>query len=349
MRVSAIGNVFYAVKTVAVSAFAACTGTPPTGLAATNITVSSADLSWQPIAGATYTVRYRKVGTVSWTTININDPTLALTGLMDGTNYEYQVLAICTGTPTAYSASFNFTTGAITYCTAGGASSANYYINNVSLSNVANPSGGATYTNFTANPALQVNMTKGIPYVFTVNANVVAYNFASVFIDYNRDGVFDPSERVLNFPVTNTATFSGSITVPNSAVITLPLRMRVLLGFAGSANAGLVAPASWVCANTNFNGEVEDYNIVVSSNLATAEIIHSTGGSQIYPNPVVDILNITKVSDKAIFEIYSVAGQLVSKGSVKKGKVNVSKLSTGNYILKVTDNEVDQSFKFIKR
>ena len=349
LRVSSIGNVFYAVKTVAVSAFAACTGTPPTALAATNITVSSADLSWQPIAGATYTVRYRKVGTVIWTTVNSNDPILALTGLMDGTNYEYQVLAICSGTPTAYSASFTFTTGAITYCSAGGASATTYFINNVSIATVVNPSGSATYSNFTTNPALQINLVKGIPNIITITGNSVAANFANVYMDYNRDGVFDASERVLNFPVTNTATFSGTIIVPNSAVITLPIRMRVMYGFAGTANLGLVAPASWVCGNTFYNGEVEDYNVVVSNNLATTEIINPKDGIQIYPNPATDILNISRVSKKAIFEIYSIAGQLLIKGSIINGKVNVSKLSIGNYILKVTDNEVDQSFKFIKR
>ncbi len=350
LRVSSIGNVFYAVKTVAVSAFLACTGTPPISLTATNITVSSADLSWQPITGATYTVRYRTVGSVAWTTVNTNTPSLSLTGILDNTNYEYQVLAICGGTPTAYSASFTFMTGALTYCAAGGASSASYYINNVSLSNIVNPSGGATYTNFTANPALQVNMTKGTPYVFKVTANVVSFNFASVFIDYNRDGVFDASERVLNFPVTNTATFTSSITVPGTAVSTLPLRMRVLLGFAGSANAGLVAPASWVCGTNNFNGEVEDYTVVVSNAGLGTENVNSLNNSvMIYPNPANDILNISKVSDAAVFEIYSVTGQLVSKGKVQDGKVAVSKLLKGNYIIKISDKELKTSMKFIKK
>jgi hypothetical protein len=61
VRVSAIGNVFYAVKSVSVTAFAPCNGNAPTSIVANNITVSSADISWAPISGATYIVRYKKV------------------------------------------------------------------------------------------------------------------------------------------------------------------------------------------------------------------------------------------------------------------------------------------------
>lgn len=349
LRVSSIGNVFYAVKSVVVGPFAACTGVPPTSLSAANITLTTADLSWQPLANATYTVRYRKVGTTIWTTVNTTNPALALTGLLDSTTYEYQVSAICSGTPTAYSASFTFTTSSLPYCAASSTTAAALYINSVNVSSVVNPSAGATYSNFTGNPALQINLIKGIPNTMTFTSNLSLENFGMVFIDYNRDGVFAASERVINFPVALTSTFTGTFTVPNSAVTTLPLRMRVVMGYAGAANVGLNAPATWVCG-TNFNdGEVEDYAVVVSNNLATTEIANTNDGIQIYPNPASDVLNITKVSDKAVYEIYSVSGQIVSRGSVKDGKVKVSQLIQGNYIIKISDKEMNTSLKFIKK
>ena len=349
LRVSAINNVFYAVNSVTVNAVTPCTGAAPTGLTANTITSTAANLSWGTVTGATYTVRYRKVGDPTWITVNTNTASYALSSLTPGTNYEYQVLAICNASSSPYSPSFNFTTVNVVYCTAAGVSSATYFINNMSLGTVVNPSGGATYTDYTTNSALQINLTKGLPYTITIGGSTLAANFASVFIDYNLDGTFDATERVLNFPVTNTAVFTGSITVPSSAVTNVPLRMRILFGFAGAANLGLVAPVAWVCGNTYYNGEVEDYNIVALNNLSTSDISENSSGIQIYPNPTSDILNITKVSDKANYEIYSVAGQILRKGTVKDGKIVVRDLITGYYILKITDKDVEKSFKFIKR
>lgn len=97
IRVSAIGNVFYAVKSVAVSAFATCNGNAPTSIVASNLTVSSADTSWAPIAGATYIVRYKKVSETTWITINTSSINISLSNLLDGTAYEFQVAAVCSG------------------------------------------------------------------------------------------------------------------------------------------------------------------------------------------------------------------------------------------------------------
>ncbi len=74
-----------------------------------------------------------------------------------------------------------------------------------------------------------------------------------------------------------------------------------------------------------------------------------TNSFSIYPNPVDDILNITKVSNKAVYEIYGVSGQLLNKGSIKNGKVVVSDLIKGNYIIKITDQEMSSTLKFIKK
>ena len=81
--------------------------------------------------------------------------------------------------------------------------------------------------------------------------------------------------------------------------------------------------------------------------LGTAEVAQNQ--FSIYPNPVSDVLNITKVSDKATFEIYGVTGQMIKKGDVKDGKVVVSELLKGNYIIKISDKEVSNNLKFIKK
>ncbi|MFP3600043.1 T9SS type A sorting domain-containing protein, partial [Chryseobacterium sp. SIMBA_029] len=50
--------------------------------------------------------------------------------------------------------------------------------------------------------------------------------------------------------------------------------------------------------------------------LGTSEVNKKDNNFGIYPNPVNDILNITKVSHKATFEIHNAVGQIVKKGSI---------------------------------
>lgn len=83
--------------------------------------------------------------------------------------------------------------------------------------------------------------------------------------------------------------------------------------------------------------------------LGTSEVNKKDNNFGIYPNPVNDILNITKVSHKATFEIHNAVGQIVKKGSIDNNKVNVVELLKGNYIITVKDNNISESFKFIKK
>ncbi|MCP4457809.1 MAG: S8 family serine peptidase [Cytophagales bacterium] len=90
----------------------ACNATTPTGLAASNVTNTTASLNWNAVSGATYDVRFREVGTTTWTTGAITGTSTSLTGLSSGVQYEAQVRSVCPDNSTsAYSASTNFTTG----------------------------------------------------------------------------------------------------------------------------------------------------------------------------------------------------------------------------------------------
>lgn len=70
---------------------------------------------------------------------------------------------------------------------------------------------------------------------------------------------------------------------------------------------------------------------------------------QIYPNPAVDILNITKVTARASFEIHNTVGQLVSKGNVNDNKVHISNLEKGVYFITVKEGQINKTVKFIKK
>lgn len=86
----------------------ASSGSAPAGLNATNITASSASLSWGAVSGATtYTVQYKTSVSSTWITAgNTSSTTYNLSGLTAGTAYNWQVKTDCSN----YSTPANFTT-----------------------------------------------------------------------------------------------------------------------------------------------------------------------------------------------------------------------------------------------
>ncbi|GAA4271608.1 hypothetical protein GCM10022258_09020 [Aquimarina gracilis] len=89
----------------------------PSGFSATNVQSVSATLSWQATTGATYDVRYRTIGSTSWTLVSSNNNTINITGLAPLTNYEAQVRSNCAGgNSSPYSTSVNFSTTEVPAC-----------------------------------------------------------------------------------------------------------------------------------------------------------------------------------------------------------------------------------------
>jgi len=90
------------------------------------------------------------------------------------------------------------------------------------------------------------------------------------------------------------------------------------------------------------------FNVVQTSFLGISEA-EQKGNFAVYPNPANDVLNITRISNKAIFEIYNAAGQLVKAGKIENNQVKVSGLSEGFYVIKIKDGNITGSSKFIKK
>lgn len=346
IRISSIGNIFYAIKQVLVTAAAPCSSAAPTNITAGVVTSSSATISWNPSVGATYVVRYKKVTESVWQQTTASGNAVTLSGLEEGTKYDLQVLTVCSGTPGAYSTNNQFVTASsLTYCPLTSADSSDEYISNVTLANVNNNTGASTYTDY------GLDATKTIHLVSGATGNTVSITKAwtgntysegvRVWIDFNRNGVFDTSELVLNSSPNTTPTVSATFTVPTSAVQNKMLKMRVALRYNNSAAA---------CTSYDY-GEVEDYNVLVTPTvLSTNDVSGPKNDIQIYPNPVSDILNITKVSDKASYKIYSAAGQLVRQGNINDGKINVSELVKGGYVITIEEKGKDLfTSKFIKK
>lgn len=346
IRISSIGNIFYAIKQVLVTAAAPCSSAAPTNIIANGITLSSANISWNPSIGATYIVRYKKVTESVWQQITSSGSLATITGLEEGTKYDLQVMTVCSGTPGVYSANTQFVTASnLSYCTNNSADASDEYISNVTLANINNSTGASTYTDYGLDATKTINLVSGstgntvsVTKTWTGSTYLEGVN---VWIDFNRNGVFDPAELVLSSAPSTTPTVSATFTVPTSAVQNKLLKMRVALRYNGSADA---------CTPYDY-GEVEDYNVFITSTvLGTNDVAGPKNDIQIYPNPVSDILNITKVSDKASYKIYSTAGQLVRQGNIIDGKINVSELIKGGYIITVEEKGKDLfTSKFIKK
>jgi len=85
----------------------------PSGLAASSITTTTATLGWSAVSGAvSYNVQYRLVGATTWTTTTSTTTSRAITGLVAGSSYEFQVQAVCSTSTGTFSGSTGFTTTA---------------------------------------------------------------------------------------------------------------------------------------------------------------------------------------------------------------------------------------------
>lgn len=349
VRISAIGNVFYAIAPVTVSAIVACDGTAPAGLNVTGVTTASAVVAWDPIASATYIVRYKKATDATWTEVPVSTNTYTMTNLDEGTAYNVQVASVCSGTTGTYTAVTNFTTLMLQYCTLTSTNSSDEYISNVTITaegaaGVNSSSGASTYTNYSSDPARLVRLAKG------TNNNTISvtkawsgttYNEAvTVWIDFDRSGTFDDDEFVMSTSGDKTTPVTDTFSVPADAYSgDKPVGMRVALKFS--------TPQMTPCGSYTY-GEVEDYAVMISSTLGVNDNVKASA-VQVYPNPAIDLLNVTKVSDKASYTIYNMAGQAVSKGKVTNGKVQVSQLEKGVYMISVDNNGQINQVKFIKK
>ncbi len=253
-----------------------CNANVPTGLAASNVGSSTATLSWDTVTAATYDLRYRVVGTTTWTTNAIAGISSSLSGLSVLTQYETQVRSKCSGgSNSAYSASVNFTTTDVqlNYCASASTNVNDEFISRVQLGTIDNASGAQFYSDFTG---ISTNLTQSTQYTINITPTWTGtlYNEGyAVWIDYNKDGDFtDAGEQVLSQSPTQTTPVSGNFTVPTGTGIG-STRMRVTMSY----NA---IPTS--CQSFTF-GEVEDYtvNLMTAAPDTTAPVITLIGASTI--------------------------------------------------------------------
>ncbi|RKT00925.1 GEVED domain-containing protein [Chryseobacterium defluvii] len=319
---------------------------PPPGLTITTLTPTSAVVVWDPFPGATYILRYRKVGIPSWTTIAVPTNTYTLTNLVELTKYEMQVANVCSGTPGNFTPPYYFTTPTVIYCQMSGQSSATDYISKVTVKpngkpNMENASVASNYTDYSGNPATFIELIQGSTgNQISIEKTVTNEAGVAVWIDFDRSGTFDPNERIVAAGPNTTTPITGTFNVPANAFVSMTDYKYVVMRVA-MQRGGI--PVN--CTSFPY-GEVEDYTVRIS------KLPVATGLNQddimIYPNPVSSVLYVKNISKKAQYKIYNAAGQLVANGILLNNQINVSKLINGVYVIDIEDVKGNVQKKFIK-
>ncbi len=339
--------------TVNFGAAAACS--VPTGLSASNITSSSATLSWAAVSGATgYSVRVRATGTTTWTTSTVTGTSSNITGLTASKQYEFQVSSTCASGSSAYTASQNFTTAAaiVSYCTSKGSNATYEWIDLVQFGGFTKTS--ASDGGYKDNTSITANVVRGSSNTIYMSAGFAATAYTEywkIWIDYNQDGDFDDAgEQVVSGSSASSGTLSATFTIPTTATLGVT-RMRVSMKY----NAAQTA-----CETFSY-GEVEDYSVNITSTLtgvAAAQSVQATTlGNEVapqmavYPNPATDHLQVAIPAGKATVRVLNMTGAEVLQARVKggKGSLNIASLPTGIYMLEVHDGQKIIHQRFVKQ
>ncbi len=303
----------------------------PSGLYASNITAATAKLNWSAASGATaYSVRFKATASSLWVTGNTSGNSWSISGLAQGTQYEFQVKTSCETSSSAYSSSALFSTAS------SGCSDA-FEPNDNRTTAVRLPSGlsgqaqisSATdadwyrFGNTSSKRNIKITLTD-----LPANYNVALYSSSGVLL---RQSV-------------NTGTGSETITYNNGSLGTYYV---YVYGYSGAfsssqcyALAVQLSSSTYRVGNENARLDKEDQNFI----------------ERIYPNPADAYLIVEFASETECLldcKIFDINGKTVlsSEYSISAGKnelaLNTTSLSNGVYLLRVHDGKNIHSRRFL--
>ncbi|MGI9583318.1 reprolysin-like metallopeptidase [Chryseobacterium sp. RRHN12] len=362
LRVSAVGNIFYAVSpAVTVGSAPTSSTASPTGVSAidTEIFKTSARISWNSVPGATYSVNYRKAGTVNWSNVLSQANSAVLNNLEDETNYEVQVAAVVNSVPGTFSNNYTFKTKGlktgVDYCLLNSGSPYLGAILKVAVANIDYTDATArSYKDLSEDPTKIVNLTQGNTYTISPRiGNLLQSGMQvnlSVWVDYNRNGTFEASERVAQTsgasPTGNVGMGNLNFTVPaNTYSGDKLLRMRIVGKFFNTAPDD-------VCGELESQaGGIMDLPVKITANtLAVRETADTkSSGISVYPNPADTFVEVKNFKGKGDYKIYSADGRLVQEGKIDGQKINVASLVKGMYVITIKDDKNTYNTKLIKK
>ena len=258
----------------------------PTNLASSNLSLSSATISWNATSGATsYNLQYKPASSSTWSVVNTTNTFVTLSGMSPSTEYNVRVQSICGVIHGEFTSMITFKTLS-EYCISKG-KSANYeWIKRVNLGTIDRISGkDAGYFNASN---LITDVVKGSSYTINYQSGTSGSSgtlYWRIWIDFNNNNSFeDAGEMIVSLASASTGLLSSTFTIPSSAVLA-KVRMRVSLKYSGYSTS---------CLSFSY-GEVEDYsiNILSSGGLVYLESEkEKIENIKLYPNPFTNNFNL---------------------------------------------------------
>ena len=211
----------------------------------------------------------------------------------------------------------------------------------------------------------------------TITPNLIG-EYVHYLIRFENTGT-SPARNIVVTDIIDLTKFDISTLIPNSSSHSFVTKISegnkvefifegINLPFDDANNDGYIAfkikTKPTLVVGDSFTNEANiyfDYNFPILTNKATSKF-QTTLGTQdfefsnyftLYPNPVKDVLNITATQSVEIqsLAIYDILGQLVIAVPNAKSvsTIDVSKLRTGNYFVKVKSDKGSSNMKFIKQ
>ena len=221
--------------------------------------------------------------------------------------------------------------------------------------NDATACNGSGYEDCTALPGGSCSLSAGTTYTATVKTGYTEMS-CQIWIDFNNDGIFQPSESVGGISTFGWGTGSSPaiLTIPASAAAGT-FRMRIVgdwyvapggISYVASTSTASIPPCP--AADVNY-GDARDYSVTILSPLSTAQL--AVGTIEIFPNPATDELTI-KMDNGAYttFTITNSVGQQIQHQSLTatQTKVDVSGLPAGLYYITLMGDNGSKVAKFVK-
>jgi len=222
---------------------------------------------------------------------------------------------------------------------------------------ISNADFGSVLVDETATVA---NVTPDLTYTIEVAGNTYG-NFDTdivAFIDWNQNDILDDSGEVYSIgTITNSTGSDGTtvtmnITVPIEAV-TGTTRIRITKTYQDADSPAEIDPCGIL-----FNpfgqgifpgfGQALDFTLDIAS-LSVDEF--EINALSVYPIPTKDILNINYKSVLSAVKIYNLLGQEVYTENISSAalQVDLSRLTTGTYIVRLVAEEGQHNFKILKQ
>jgi len=276
-----------------------------------------------------------------------------LSGLAANTTYYARAYAI-NAQGTSYGSQVSFTTSAstVSYCASKGSNSSYEWIDLVQFAGINRTSGNdGGYKDMTS---LQATVARGTAYTIYFSAGFASTAYTeywAVWIDYNKNGTFEDTEKAASGSSSSSGTLSASITIPTTATLGVT-RMRVSMKYNAAPTA---------CETFSY-GEVEDYSVNITSGTSAPStdnpFAEELGNEKvdiftIYPNPAAEKLNVVLngIEGEVSARIYDMRGAVVKFQMLtdRNNTIEINDLAPGVYMISVDDEKQPITKQFIKK